>query len=357
MAKKRIYLHSGCTLLNLAVTNHPKKCFCFGLIHNLFGSEASGKSLLSLLACINTFLVSRTHGKKSFIVYDDSERAFNYEFASRSCKDFVDSLEEAETLDEFKKAKSNVILTKSTTFEEFYEKLCILSDKDFDLGIYVLDSYDALTSIDSKDDITESSYGTEKVRKFSTFAGRIATICEKKNILMILNNQLRDNISNIRFGKKYRVSGGFIVKHYSSLRLQLEKSSKKTEKAHGSEVPIILDIDFLVVKSRLGIPFRKGTFKINLYAGAIDDVLTNVEYLIKVGTIKRVNNRYEWEGKKLYLTDLVKYIRANNQKKQLVDLVTEAFLKEEKKLYESNKFDYLDEIKDLLIENENTESE
>ena len=310
------FLTSGCLLLDLMITGKPNCCYEFGKIHNLLGVESGGKSLLSLIACG----IAKRQFDDIAIVYDDSERAVNFDFAQLCFPEILDASEDI---------SSDVSYVTSETIEEFFENLQKLSSLRKERAIYILDSYDALWSKDTKED----GYYLEKTRKLSVLAGKIASLCRNNNILLVIINQVREEVGSLV--RSLRVSGGRSVRHYSSLRLQLHPDQKFTKKAHGTEIVYMQMFQFQVLKSRFGKPFRKGSFYVNFYSAKIDNELTNINYLLQVGKFKKdKSGRIEFDGKKLFPVELANYIRHNNKQEELAKLVIETFYEEEKKLEE-----------------------
>jgi len=316
--QEETYLTSGCTLLNLMVSGSPDKAYIFGKIHNIFGVEGSGKSYLSLLACKNAF---EQFQNDSYIVYDDSERALNMNIVDLT---FPELFEASDKVDD----SSNVVLLHSKTIEDFFENLNQLAERKQSYKVYVLDSYDALWSKDSKED----GYQTEKVRKFSFLAGKIFNLCYEANILLILINQIRQDIGGVI--KTYRTTGGFIGRHAPSLRLQLHPSEKFTKKGHGTDIVFMQKFDFQVIKSRFGKPFRRGSYYLNFYNGKIDNELTNIMYLVATGKISKdkKTKKLTYDEKHFSPLELARYIRQNNKQEEILKMLLETFEAEEKRL-------------------------
>jgi len=311
---EEIYLSSGCSLLNLMISDEIEKAYIFGKIHNFFGVEGSGKSYLSLIAC----KIAKDQFQDDIaIVYDDTERALNTNFVELT---FPELLEASD------KIGDEIVLLHSKTIEQVFENLEKLANIKQSLKIYVLDSYDALWSKDSKED----GYQTEKVRKLSFLAGKIFDLCKEANILLIIINQIRQDIGGII--KTYRTTGGFIIKHASSLRLQLQPSEKFTKKAHGTDIVYMQKFDFQVKKTRFSKPYRRGSFYLNFYNGRIDDELTNIMYLVGTGRIQKEGKRFVYDNKKFTSRELARYIRQNNKQKEILNLLIETFKAEEERL-------------------------
>jgi len=312
------YLSSGCSLLNLMISDEIDRAYIFGKIHNLLGVEGSGKSYLSLIAC----RIAREQFQDDVaIVYDDTERALNNTFVELTFPELLEASQEIGDITAFKQSK---------TIEEVFENLEKLSKVKTPLKIYVLDSYDALWSKDSKED----GYQTEKVRKLSFLAGKIFDLCKEANILLIFINQIRQDIGGII--KSYRTTGGFIIKHASSLRLQLHPSEKFTKKAHGTDIVYMQKFDFQAKKTRFSKPYRKGSFYLNFYNGKIDDELSSIMYLLATGKFttegKHKNKKIVYEEKQFTPLELARYIRQNNKQEELLNKVVETFKAEEERL-------------------------
>lgn len=86
--------------------------------------------------------------------------------------------------------------------------------------------------------------------------------CSKQNVTMICLNQLREKIG-VMFGKKTESPGGRALKHYASIRLEINRGTKYkiSEEIHG------VAAHFNVVKTKLTPPFRKAELRIDWGTG------------------------------------------------------------------------------------------
>ena len=327
MKKETAYLSSGCLLVDLLAGGEQGKCYRFGYIHNFVGAEASGKTFLALHACQEAF---EQYGDKCLIVYDDTERAIVPEFGCSIFSALEDSVDDLQSKD------SNIYWISSTTIEEFLDNITkkipsFVEKKGFEKVVYILDSYDALWSEESKD----HGFYLEKTKKLSVFLGNIVQSCAKNNILLIVVSQVREDISSPF--RSLRRTGGRALRHGNSFTLMVAVGDKKIKKkAHGTDVIVAKDIKFKIQKSRFFV--REGielSFFINLLTKRIDNEMTNLAYLEKLGVIERTTHgRLVWNNRKMPLFELAQSIRKNNETEALTKKVIETFKQEEQKLIE-----------------------
>lgn len=106
--------------------------------------------------------------------------------------------------------------------------------------------------------------------------------------------------------------GGNAAEFYADLRLSLGKSN--ISEGTGKDKQIAgFEIKAKAVKSKIARPHQTATWQIrfNEEGGGvtIDQIATNVDYLIRLGKILQTGNRVEWEGKKLYPKQLIELLK------------------------------------------------
>lgn len=271
--KKTEYsFRTGCTLLDVMIGGGVAEGSPAGRIIHIMGESGSGKTFL---ACEMVSAAYRQYKDKFHWFYDDAERGYSFEGNSR--KLWGIDVRSPEDL-------------RSTTVEELFVNVrrFLKNLKEDEMGIYVVDSLDALSN-DDLNEIAEErmkaadkgqvydkgSYGMSAQKFLSQeFFRKIAAELEDKNSLLIFLSQLRDNVNAGPYGEKRRVSGGSALKFYCDTEISLKLKEKfiKNGLHYGSCVEAELK------KSKTDRPDRKALINI-LFDYGIDDVSTNIDFV------------------------------------------------------------------------------
>lgn len=129
----------------------------------------------------------------------------------------------------------------------------------------------------------EDKMGMRRGKEFSAGFRKNARLLKKNNYIMICSNQIRDTMNS--FGPKTDTPGGWAVRFYSSVRVELSKAYKepvikKTKTIHGKEVTEVvgINIEAKVTKNSTWKPFRSAPITI-LYDYGIDDIRQNLQFV------------------------------------------------------------------------------
>ncbi len=264
------FVSSGCQLVDCVLGGG----YALGRIANIIGDKSTAKTALATEAVIN-FLQRYDDGAAAYI---DVEEAFDESY-SREMGMPVEDVD-------FGDPDNRV-----STVEDLYRNLNdFLTERKNDdrPGIYVVDSLDALSDEASLNrDISDGSYDMTKQKQlgklFHDFIRRIG----KQRVLLIIVSQVRENIG-VKFGEKYRRSGGKALDFYASQFLWLhhkgivKKIRKKVERATG--IKVIAKCK----KNKVGLPFRQCEFEF-LFGYGINDVGANLAWLKSVGHLDKVD--------------------------------------------------------------------
>ena len=275
---------TGSTLLNLAITNNKNIGYVPSKIYHFYGEPGTGKSYLATEGMFYALRYAQQRELNPKIYYVDMEGGFLDEFIAKIAPDLIDAIEEDQ----------HVHLRTFDTFEEvfgtFEDELMNMTENDF--LYYVIDSIDGLvTKEDMKTKLTDGTYGTQLAKKLSQTLRRYLPSIKKKNVVLILISQVREQIGAYRPVKTY--SGGFMLKHGPHVSIFLSKNGIEYKKTKIGEIPVGINVSFEIKKNRLAEPFRKGTFRI-LFESGIDDVYSCLEYLKKAGLVESKGAWYKW---------------------------------------------------------------
>lgn len=278
------FVSTGCTLLNLAISEHPLCGFMKGKYYFLVGDSTSGKTFFSMTcfaeACQNPAF------KDYRLIYNnpedgmlmDVERLFGFSVAHRIEPPAVDS---------------DGMPVHSETIEEFYYHVddALEDGRPF---FMILDSMDALDSVADKKKFDEKkkahkkgnketagSYGMAKAKANSTGLRQVVGKLRSSGSILIIISQTRDNVDAFSFEKKTR-SGGRALKFYATVEIwtslagQIKKTVRKKPRLIGNKIQL------RVKKNR--ITGRLHTVTTAIYPSyGVDDIGSNIDYLLDEG--------------------------------------------------------------------------
>lgn len=245
-----------------------------GRVVEIYGPEASGKSLITLHAIAE---VQKAGGIAAFI---DAEYAFNMDWA-RKIGVNVDDL----------------YLSQPDSGEDAFNILDILiSSASFDL--IIVDSVSALVSKKELDGEIGDAHVGLQARMMSQGLRMITGKVSKTKTTVVFINQLRQKIGNVMPGAPTETtSGGNALKYFSSLRLDIRRIGqlKDADEVFGARTRV------KVVKNKVAPPFRVAEFDIIYRAGSegvsreadIRDLGVKLGFIKKSGawfTYKREND-------------------------------------------------------------------
>lgn len=239
------WISSGCSMLDLAISNRPKGGFPVGRITEITGLEASGKSLLA------AHTLAETQKKGGLAVYIDTESATSSEFLTAIGVDI-----------------KKMLYVPLETIEEIFETIETIvenvrkSDKDRLVTIVVDSVMGASTKIEMSAEYDKDGYATSKSIILSKAMRKVTNWIARERICLIFTNQLRTKLG-VSFGDPWTTSGGKALPFHSSVRLRLKSIGQI--KVKDSVVGIKTRVT--VVKNRMGPPLRSIDYDIYFESG------------------------------------------------------------------------------------------
>lgn len=316
-AEKMIFMSSGLSLLNLALTDKIDCGFPVGTMANIIGGSSSGKTALALTGLAEACYNPDFDGYD--LIYDDAEEALAFDLRAM----FGSRLPNRMQAPMYRQDGSPVY---SHTVEEFYANIMfrLRGDKPF---IYILDSVDSLTdakeldaavtmSEDQQKQVesgqTDAAVASSVEQKGSYKMGKakllseilrvtVGGLAQKKSILILIS-QVRDNVGSMYPGQLTR-SGGKALKFYATHEIWL-KQIKAITKGVGGNTYKIGDMSlFDVTKNKINGKARKVQGSI-YYDYGVDDIGSMIDYLTDMGFATKVGQKYTvapadgtvWEG-------------------------------------------------------------
>lgn len=204
-----------------------------GRIIEISGPESGGKTTLALSICK---MAQKNNGQVAFI---DVEHALDTTWAANIGVD-VDKL----------------IISQPDSGEQAFD-ICESLILTGQVDLIVVDSVASmLTQAEIDGEITDSNIGAQ-ARLMSKGLKKLVGILKKSNTCLVFINQIRMKIG-VLFGSPETTPGGNALKFYSSVRIDIRKTS--TEKSNDIAVANIVKAK--INKNKVAPPFRTAEFRI-----------------------------------------------------------------------------------------------
>lgn len=259
-------ISSGSIGLNaaLGVGGYPR-----GRVVEIYGPEASGKTTLALTAIAEA---QKAGGSAAFV---DAEHALDVSYASKLGVNIKD-----------------LLISQPDTGEQALEVTETLV-RSGAIDIIAIDSVAALVpKAEIEGDMGDSLPGLQARLMSQALRKLTATISKSKTIVIFIN-QMRMKIG-VMFGSPETTTGGFALKFYSSIRLDIRKidTIKSGQEAVGSRVRV------KVVKNKVAPPFKQVEFDIYFNEG-ISKIGELVDLGVEKGVIEKTGAWYSFNGNRI----------------------------------------------------------
>ncbi len=295
-------ISSGSVTMDLAlgVGGYPK-----GRVVEIYGPESSGKTTLAIHA------IAEVQKKGGIAAIVDAEHAFDQFYAQKLGVD-----------------TSELIISQPDNGEQALE----IADNLIRSGaidLLVVDSVAALTpKAEIEGEMGDSQMGLQ-ARLMSKALRKLTSSINKSGTCCIFINQLRDKIG-VMFGNPETTTGGNALKFYSSVRVDIRRSSqiKDGDEVIGNRTKV------KIVKNKVAPPFRKAEFDI-MYGGGISKVGELLDLGVDLNILKKSGSWFSYGETRLGQgRDAVKQIIGDNPElmEELEEKIKEALASKEEQV-------------------------
>ncbi len=270
-----------------------------GRIIEIYGPESSGKTTLAL------HIVAESQKQGGTAAYIDAEHALDPSYAKSIGVDV-----------------ENMFISQPDYGEQALEIVETLV-RSGAVDIIVIDSVAALTpKSEIEGEMGDAQMGVQ-ARLMSQALRKLTAIANKAHTTIIFLNQIRMKIG-VMFGNPETTTGGNALKFYASIRMEIRKGEKLTDKEGkitGNAVKV------KIVKNKVAPPFRETEFDI-IYPIGIDKYSSLISAAVEYGVIQKSAGWYKYGEMQLGNgKDAVKEtLRSDNKlSKEIVDKTKASF--------------------------------
>lgn len=267
--KEMLSIPTGSMLLDKAigVGGIPR-----GRYTEIYGEDGSGKTTLC------QHIVANAQKQGLTCAFIDVENVIDVDYAKACGVDF------------------GTLYLSQPDFQEEALGIAELLIKSGDVGVVIIDSVAALTpEKEGEDEFGDKIVtGLLRAKLMKVFFRRTVPYIRRNDVAVVFTNQLIDNTKSMWGGTK--PTGGRGIKHYTSLRISINKKYQGEIKTKGNIVG--QDISYVIIKNKVGKPLQTGEFTI-LFGHGIDRATNILSAAIEFGLVNKRGSYYTHEGETL----------------------------------------------------------
>jgi len=278
----------------------------FGKVVNIIGDNSVGKSLVAseIIA-----YARKKYGKDLIWYYDDAEAGYSFDSMALWGFDIItEDMVRSETIEEF-----------ALHVDRSLDKI-----KPGQKLIYIVDSFDGLSSAQELEEFEAKMVAVEKDKKIAGTMGMakgkgtnqffrvMANKIKDKDCLLVIISQVRENIGAGMFEPKYRRNGGKSLDLYACQIYWLAVVEKYKRK----DTVVGVCAKIKNTKNKVGKAYREGYMDL-LFDYGIDNISSNIKYLYDLKTDggkdsgKNAAKNLFWDEESYSFEDLIAHIEKN----------------------------------------------
>lgn len=254
-----------------------------GRLTEIFGAESNGKSSLG------ADIIAQTQAMGGIAVLIDSEQVFEPGRAENMGINVPEVMWSEEP-------------SVEGAFNIIDAALPALRDAKVP-SVIVWDSVAASQPLKILEEGVDKQTMAEKARLLSRGLARIISKVGPHTALIFINQE-RTKIGAMPFSKPTEATGGFALRYYSSVRIELTSMGQVKE----GEKPIGIRVRAMTRKNKTHPPFKKAEYEI-YFAGGLSDHDALLDLLVKSGAVKLTGSWYNYGKKKFQSKDFAQHIQ------------------------------------------------